>query len=148
MEIIIETTQPIDGNWLLLKLTVAGITNSGVTPNVNNLTLHGINPAQEQAARNVVAAYDQNEFAQFEARLFARWSSAMTNAKNVPSWSAWSEADALDWWNANLSDTQTDAIANLTDAKAILKKQNAALKAMARMLIAMRDRLWPTLPEG
>lgn len=76
-----------------------------------------------------------------------RQEAAEDAVRNIPGWATWSEAEALDWWNTNLSDAQVDAVANLADAKVILKRQNAAIRAMARMLIAMRDRLWPGLAD-
>lgn len=68
-----------------------------------------------------------------------------TRVSNIPNWATWTEAEALAWWETNLSDTVVDAIGNLADAKEVLKDQNQAIKSMARMLIALRDKNWPNL---
>ena len=70
---------------------------------------------------------------------------SVNRVANIPNWATWTEQDAIDWWTANLSDAQVDAITSLADAKELLKKQNAAIAAFARMLLAMRDKLWPNL---
>ena len=80
-------------------------------------------------------------------RVNDRKSAAETNAKNIPSWAVWSEADALAWWNNNLSDAKVDALSVPQAAKDLLKAQNAAIRGLARMVIALRDKTWPELPE-
>jgi len=80
-------------------------------------------------------------------RVDARRDGAKLAAKNIPGWSTWNNVQALDWYNQNLSDARVDAIANLADAKVMLKQQNAVIYSFGRMLIAMRDKLWPDLGE-
>lgn len=80
-------------------------------------------------------------------RIVKREQDALTNAKSIPSWATWSEQDALEWANSHISDTQIDAINNLDDAKTLLRFLSTAIQGMARMEIAIRDKLWPDLPE-
>jgi hypothetical protein len=76
-------------------------------------------------------------------------------AKNIPNWAAWSQQDWSNYFNTNLSDTEIDAqvatISSLATAKTvmalIMKRQNKILDALAKMEIALRDQVWPDLPE-
>lgn len=71
--------------------------------------------------------------------------SAKVAAGKIPGWATWTEQQLLDWVNTNISSTQIDAVTNLTEAKGILNKQSTAIVAMARMILAMRSKLWPDL---
>lgn len=124
------------------ELALAGIPHNGMSLFDDVLEIYLVNENQAAAAQVVITAHAGVDPIQ------QRNTAAESNIRNVPGWATWTEAQALDWWNTNLSDAQADAIVNLADAKAMLKKQNAALKSMARMLIAMRDRLFPGMPEG
>jgi len=124
------------------ELIAAGIQHQGMSLFDSELEILLVNENQATQAQTVINAHVGVDPIQ------ERSVAAETNLRNVPGWATWTEAQALDWWNTNLSDAQADAIANLADAKAMLKKQNAALKSMARMLIAMRNRLFPGMPEG
>lgn len=53
-------------------------------------------------------------------------------AANIPGWATWDETKTLAWLDANVTD--------LASAK-------TALKAMARMMIALRNKTWPGLQE-
>jgi len=58
--------------------------------------------------------------------------SAETDIENIPGWASWTEAQAVAWIEANVTD--------LASAK-------AALTAMARLLVALRNKQFPEL-EG
>lgn len=77
----------------------------------------------------------------------ARQEGAEGAVRNIPGWATWNEAEALAWLNNNLSDAQVDLVANLADARALMKKQNTAIKAMAQMLIALRNHSFPGLED-
>ena len=62
----------------------------------------------------------------------ARQEQADTDAANIPGWASWTEEQVLDWIDDNVTD--------LASAK-------TALTAMARMLVALRNKTWPGL-EG
>lgn len=57
---------------------------------------------------------------------------AKTQAGNIPAWAGWTEAQALAWIDANVN--------SLASAK-------VALRAMAQMLIALRNETWPDLQD-
>lgn len=124
------------------ELLTAGIMHNGMSVFGNILEILLVNENQSPQAQAVVDAHTGVDTVE------QRQTTAEGNLRNIPGWSTWSESDVLVWWNTNLSDTQTDAVLNLADARAMLKKQNAAIKHMARMLIAMRDRMFPNVPEG
>lgn len=129
--------------WKLGKeLLTAGIQHNGMSLFGTTLEILLVDENQSTQAQTVINAHTGID------SIAQRYNAAEGNARNVPSWATWTETQTLDWWTTNLSDAQVDAVANLADARALMKKQNAAIKAMARMLIAMRDRLWPQLPEG
>jgi hypothetical protein len=77
----------------------------------------------------------------------ARQMDARATAKNIPSWATWSQSDWAAWRDSNISATQINAIANLTEAKAMLNKMSTVIDSLAKMEIAMRDQIWPDLPE-
>ena len=77
----------------------------------------------------------------------ARQQGAKTFAKNIPNWSTWSQAQLQSWWDANLADSIVDGFAIPAGVKAMLKAQNAAILRIAQLEIALRDQIWPDLPE-
>jgi len=80
-------------------------------------------------------------------RVKDREENAKPNAKAVPGWAVWDEAQANDWYNVHISDAQIEAVSNLEEAKVIMKDMSLALRNLGIIVIAMRDRLWPDLPE-
>jgi len=58
---------------------------------------------------------------------------AQARMKNIPGWATWDEAQALDWFNANIEPLNIPA-----DVKTLLL-------AYGRVLLALRDRTWPEL---
>jgi len=66
------------------------------------------------------------------ARINDRRDNAKVNAKAIPNWAGWDEDQATSYIDSNVTD--------LASAKTVLK-------AMARMIIALRDSKWPDLPE-
>jgi len=77
----------------------------------------------------------------------ARLAAAKPYAKNIPNWSTWTQAQLLTWWNANLADSIVDGFAIPAGVKSMLKAQNAAILRIAQMEIALRDQIWPDLPD-
>ncbi len=72
-------------------------------------------------------------------------SQAKESVKVIPGWATWTEQELLDWISNNISSTQITAVNDLTSAKVILQRQSTAITAMGRMLLAMRDKIWPDL---
>lgn len=80
-------------------------------------------------------------------RVRDRKANSASNAKRIPNWALWDEAQAAQWFEDNLSDAIIDSVSNLDEAKVILKRYAAVLRGLARMSIAIRDHIWPDLPE-
>jgi len=87
---------------------------------------------------------------------------AETQASAIPGWAHWIEAEALAWFTENITDPLVTvpnvdglsvdvyrANAQAIDAQwqDIITAQAAAIRGLARMVLAMRNRLWPNL-EG
>ncbi len=70
---------------------------------------------------------------------------AKTVAAAIPNWATWSQANFQAWYDANISPTQINAVTSLAEAKPILLKQSAAIEALSKMVIAIRNQLWPDL---
>jgi len=81
-------------------------------------------------------------------RVHDRAREAESHAKAIPGWATMDEAQALEWFNANLSDEIIDSFQVPANIKQFMKAQNTALRNVVRMLIAQRNALWPELPEG
>jgi hypothetical protein len=84
----------------------------------------------------IIAAHDPDAMTPDQiaaARVATVASAADGHAANIPGWATWPEAKALAWIDGNVTD--------LASAK-------VALKAMARMLVALRNKTWPRLEEG
>lgn len=77
-------------------------------------------------AEAIKAAHDPTDY---EAIVKA---GADAQAANIPGWASWTEQETLDWIEANVTD--------LASAK-------QALKAMSRMIVALRNKTWPELQE-
>lgn len=90
----------------------------------------------------------------------ARKTNAAKTAKAIPSWATWSQAEADAWATTNiatpLATARTSLPATLTLATAraafvvllnILDKMWALQKANVQMTLAIRDEIWPDLPE-
>lgn len=81
-------------------------------------------------------------------RVHTRIQEAEGQARAIPGWATMSEAQAMEWFNANLSDEIIDSFQIPENIKQFMKAQNTALKNIGRMVIAQRNKLWPELPEG
>jgi len=90
----------------------------------------------------------------------ARKANAAKTARAIPSWATWTQAEADAWATTNiatpLANARTSLPATLTLATAraafvvllnILDKMWALQKANAQMTLALRDEIWPDLPE-
>jgi hypothetical protein len=90
----------------------------------------------------------------------ARLAQASKTARGIPLWALWTQAEADAWATTNiatpLASARTSLPATLTLATAraafvvvlnILDKMWALQKANAQMTLAIRDEIWPDLPE-
>jgi hypothetical protein len=104
----------------------------------------------------VIAVHDPNP-TPAELVAVARKNNARADAKAIPNWVSWSETDALTWLATNIGtplDTPIPATITLTNIRPVLvnivnvmKKQYALEQAQSRMLIALRDEIWPSLQD-
>ncbi len=78
------------------------------------------------------ALIDLADSQQVQADIDTVQSSAKSQVQNIPSWANWTETETLDHIDTNITD--------LASAKVVIR-------AMARMLIALRNQEWPEL-EG
>lgn len=90
----------------------------------------------------------------------AKWKAARVNAKAIPLWATWTPAEAQTWGDDNIGTPLVNAWANLpatltlATARAafivilnILDQMWILQKAMAQMVLALRDQAWPDLPN-
>lgn len=73
---------------------------------------------------------------------------AEAQVSGVPGFATWTEQQGLDWIDANIGDTPIDAITNLAEAKALMKKQATAFAALWRFAVAFRNQIFPNLQDN
>ena len=71
---------------------------------------------------------------------------ANTQAASIPGWASWTIEQAGDWHKTNVSDRLP--VSSPAEANELLAAMDTELKAMGRMLIAARNKLWPNLKGG
>lgn len=120
------------------------ITTLYYNPNTQELTIEVPEDVEEADILDLIDTHDPDELSIVEKQRDLA-ESIKPRVHNIPGWATWTEQEALDWFNANISDTQIDAVTNLTEAKVILKHQSQALFAIGRMVMALRDHTWPEL---
>jgi len=76
-----------------------------------------------------------------------RQNAAKPFANSIPNWASWTQADWTSHFDTNLSDSEVDLVTSLTTARVMLKRQNLVLQYLVKLIIAMRDQIWPDLPE-
>lgn len=106
----------------------AEVSVSYLSDGLLKITLMGVS-ADEGAITAVVDAHDPDALTAGQAALAAS-ADADTRAKAIPGWAQWDEQQAIDYINETVTD--------LASAKTVLV-------AMARLLVAQRDALWPGL---
>lgn len=74
---------------------------------------------------------DQPRFRELQARI---------EANAIPNWATWTQPQWTTYFNANLANGHVTSISNLADAKLMLAKQNNVIDALAKMVIALRNR--------
>jgi hypothetical protein len=68
-----------------------------------------------------------------------------TDIVAIPGWAHWDEETVLAWIDAHTSATQVDAITNLTQAKVVLNDMATQLRALSRLCVALRNKVYPGL---
>jgi len=82
-----------------------------------------------------------------ETVLAAIEAGAENQAAAIPNFASWTEAEMLTWIDTNIGDIPIDAITNLAEAKALMKKQATAIRAITRFTVAFRNKLFPALQD-
>ncbi len=129
--------------WKLGKeLVLAGIAHNGMSLLGETLEILLVNDAQAPQAQTVVDAHTGVD------TILQRWQGARATAQQIPNWATWTQQDWATWRDANVSATQINAIVTLVDARPILLKMAQVLDGLAKMELALRDQIFPELPEG
>jgi hypothetical protein len=106
-----------------------------------------VQPVPSDAA--LIAAYAEWEADQviLAARNVIQ-SGAKAQAANIPNFARWTEQQGLDWIAANIGNGAIDAVTNLADAKALMKKQAVAFNATWRVDKSFLNHTWPDLENS
>jgi ribosomal protein L10 len=70
---------------------------------------------------------------------------AKAQAQNIPAWASWTESEALNWHDTNIAAKLP--VASLTEANVLLTVLETENRALVRMVIALRNKIFPDL-EG
>ncbi len=76
-----------------------------------------------------------------------RQTGAREIVRAIPLWAKWTIADLEAWWTPRLGDAVIDGFAIPVGVKDFLKSLSGACLNIAKLLIAMRDHIWPELPD-
>lgn len=71
---------------------------------------------------------------------------AKAQAAAIPNWASWTEEEVLTWFDTNI--TNALPAANLAGANVVLGRMATAQRAMARMIVALRNAQYPDLQDG
>ena len=75
----------------------------------------------------------------------AKLKAVRITAKAIPSWATWTQAEWQTYFDASLSDAEVDKVTTIALARVALKRQNLVILNLTKMVLAMRDELWPDL---
>ncbi len=76
-----------------------------------------------------------------------RQADAKPFAKSIPNWASWSQAEWQTYFDNQLSDAQVDLVTSLAAARVMLKRQNLVIENLVKLIIALRDEIYPDLPD-
>lgn len=152
--IINDRLQALDATSLAIIINMSGLTPSGTLYSVHLVSVDSpLTDAQIVAALST-AITDP------ETATLSRLSTSKANAKAILSWATWTEAQAQTWGATNIGtplSTGRSALPvtlTLTTARTaiimllnILDQMWAMQWALTRMVIAIRDKTWPDLPQ-
>ena len=152
-----EEIKAIALNWSLVVTSIPGYEGIGFVPKGAPDTLPTLLANWSQAP----IGYDEPTEAQLltalavvegsiadEEAVQAVENGAESQAAGIPNFATWTEAEMLTWVDDNVGDTPIDAITNLAEAKALMKKQATFMRASARFTAAFRNKLFPKLQDS
>lgn len=133
---------------LLHELAVANITVGGCNTDgkVWDVSNNEIQERQDVAA--VLAAHNPNAWNTIDQQIAVRLGAARVTAKAIPNWATWTQAEWTTYFNANLADSEADLVTTLSAARVMIKRQNLVINNLVKLVIAIRDQVWPDLPNG
>lgn len=70
---------------------------------------------------------------------------AKAQAAAIPNWAGWNESEVLAWFDTNI--TAGLPAANLAAANVVLSNMATAQRAMARMIVALRNNAWADMQD-
>jgi len=94
----------------------------------------------------IIAAYDPAPSTN-QLALIARKANALITARSIPNYALWTQSEWITYFNANLSDTETDKVTSLATARVMMKRQNQVIQNLTKLVLALRDETWPNLPN-
>ena len=103
--------------------------------------------ADIDAADAVIAAHDHTLLSTIEV-YEEKVVVARANAKAIPAWATWTEDEVNTWITGKFDQPTIGAITNLAEAQVVLGDMATAMRAMARLIIALRDAQWPDLGDN
>jgi hypothetical protein len=68
-----------------------------------------------------------------------------TDIVAIPGWAHWDEETVLAWIDAHTSATQVNGITDLETARAVLNDMATQLRALSRLCVALRNKVYPGL---
>lgn len=77
--------------------------------------------------------------------IIAKTNQARANAVAIPDWATWTEAEALAWHDEHIASPLP--FSNLAEANAWAADLENENRAVVRMVLALRDGVFPNLPE-
>lgn len=101
---------------------------------------------QDSAVQAVVNAHDPEAESQAE-RVNRVHMASQTQAQNIPNWASWTETDVLAWFEANVDSLLDLNPPSQAQVLAAVRQMRTAQKAMARMIVALRNAQWPQLED-
>ena len=117
------------------ELLAAGLPVLDAEPNVTPHFSRELTPAEEDVRDSIM---NKPVFRQRKAK---------ATAKTIPNWATWTQAQWATYFTNNLSDAEADLVTSLAAARVMIKRQNAVIANFGKIIIAIRDEIWPDLPD-
>lgn len=107
-----------------------------------------VTPEQREAITEIIMEHlDPLGYAKF-VRVRNRLTASKIAAKAIPNWATWTQQEWTTYFNSNLSDSEADLVTSIAAARVMFKRQNLVINNLTKMVLALRDQIWPDLPEG
>ena len=143
-------TRPVNApNWEKLQQEIlATYAGAGVTTydraaleQQSEITVNHVD-VTEQGLDAIIAAHNPAILTTEQTAVLVQ-TAAKAQAAAIPSWAAWTEAEALAWHDTNIANALP--VANLAAANVVLGKLEQENRALVRMVIALRNQIWSDL---